>query len=571
MAAGAHRAAGPFVSRFYAKSPFVWNLDGLKVDLTRSWLQWYAHAFEEHYFFVHLMERWARSKGGSKKFIWVGSYLNISKQDRAGFLPAAGLVTHLEIPAWVDRAWQWTLAGMHLIYWGGRMVVGIGTTSAPKRTYRYLWAGISQAEAATVEGRLDFAFLVERGLIRPEECLYILPSVPSPEAQQYMAKRGIHWTTHRSSPLWVTRWERWRGAGQMMVTFVRSIVRREDRFALPVLLQYAFRMHPWIPMTRTLKPQVYLSTVSSCWPENAEIAVMNALGVRTINWSYGANAFGYSQSNDKFQDLGVLRSVAVSREIWVWHEAVANLLESRRILPGKAASAIRLTGPVMCGDSRILGQRASEVRLLHGIETHSDAQYISVFDVPPADRQIRLASGFGPNYYPLAMLEKFFEDILEVLDRFASVHIIVKPKRAINDPTIRRDFPQSMLKLVAPDGEYRRQGRVILLEPDIDPYIPVAMADICLGVPFTSPVMAGLSGGRMGIYHDPLSSVLHFAPKAMAPLVTHGRDELIARLGDILRDGRGIERVGPDAEAYMGPAGDPAVRFANMLKDATYA
>src|SRR5436190_13862838 len=134
---------------------------------------------------------------------------------------------------------------------------------------------------------------------------------------------------------------------------------------------------------------------------------------------------------------------------------------------------------------------------------------------------MRLAIGHGPTVYPPAMLEQFFRD-LEGLLRLPEIVLIVKPKRSLQDP--RREFASSMHRLLG-------SNRAIEVPHDIDPYIPVSLADVCVGVPFTSPVIAALYSGRGGLFHDPMGEVVRVpAAPALMEHVTHSAEELQERV-----------------------------------------
>jgi polysaccharide biosynthesis PFTS motif protein len=151
-----------------------------------------------------------------------------------------------------------------------------------------------------------------------------------------------------------------------------------------------------------------------------------------------------------------------------------------------------------------------------------------VFDVPPVTRGVRLAIGHGPSVYAQGMLEQFFNDI-EGLLKHQEIVLLLKPKRSLKDA--QRDFADSMQRILDPASPWCRSGRVVVLPHDIDPYIPVALADFCIGVPFTSPVVAALESGRAGVFHDPLNELRHvpLAPELLTH-VTHGAAQLRDRL-----------------------------------------
>jgi hypothetical protein len=403
------------------------------------------------------------------------------------------------------------------------------TDAAPCRIF---WTDISAGEVASVDQRLSFCFAVERGLVDPGECLYFLAVPPSPAAADRLRRLGVRWTTVGAFGFLPVAAKLKTLAKLLGSVASGSFVR----------WRHAAEAAPWVAAARALGCRTYLTSVSSAWPEPSQVEALRAKGVRTVNWSYGANTFCFSVADESFRDLGLLRSVSAASEVWVWTDAVEAWLRRRSLA---APPTIREIGPVMSGDSRWLARTPAAARLAYGIAESSSRRYVAVFDVPPVNREMRLAIGHGPTVYPAAMLEQFFRD-LEGLLRLPEVTLIVKPKRSLQDT--RREFADSMHELLA-------SGRVIALPHDIDPYIPVALADVCIGVPFTSPVIAGLYSGRGGLFHDPRGEVVRVpgAPALMGH-VTHGVAELHDQVARLLG-------VGFKSLAQV----DPGERFAAAL------
>ena len=466
--------------------------------------QWRAIQFEERYLFDEMARR---AHPGARR-------------TGAGF-------------AVLDALWLAVLAAGKTVRQARALFRREGNTdTAPCAVF---WTDISAGEVASADRRLSFSFAVERGLIDPRECLYFLAEPPPPEAAERLRRIGVRWTTVASFgflPLPAKLGALAALLGAMF--FSGSLVR----------WRHAAEAAPWIAAARALACGTYLTSVSSAWPEPPQVEALRKRGVRTINWSYGANTFCFSVSDASFRDLGLLRSVTAAAEVWVWTEAVEDWLRRRAL---GAPPAMRLIGPVMSGDSRWLARTPAAARAAYGLAEAPERRYVAVFDVPPVNKEMRLAIGHGPTVYPPAMLEQFFRDV-EGLLRLPEVTLIVKPKRSLQDP--RREFADSMHELLA-------SGRVIAVPHDIDPYIPVALADLCIGVPFTSPVIAGLYSGRGGLFHDPRGELVRVpgAPQLLAH-VTHGARELHTRVSAILQEPpRGHARP------------DPAEVFAALLRE----
>jgi polysaccharide biosynthesis PFTS motif protein len=289
--------------------------------------------------------------------------------------------------------------------------------------------------------------------------------------------------------------------------------------------------------------------VSACWPERPEVAALSSMGLETINWSYGANTFLYAADDSRFRDLGMPRSISIAKEVWVWTELVERWLHSRAL---GEPPVIRVIGPVMCGDSRWLARAPQEARSALGLRVPPGQKLVAVFDVPAIRREWRHI----PTMYPVEMLEQFFADAETILQRMPRLALLIKPKRALGDA--QRDFPDRLRRILDPGSDWRRSGRVLAVAHDIDPYLPVAAADICIGIPFTSPVLVAHWAGRPAFFHDPLAVVRHVpgAPELAAGL-TRSVEELTDRLAALL-----ASPVEPS------PHTDPGAGFAQRLRQA---
>jgi hypothetical protein len=465
-----------------------------KGDFALSLRQWCAVEFEERFLFDELVRRCAPA----------------ARRTGFGF-------------ALLDALWLGVVAlGKTLKQAQSLFRAGACAGSTPCPLF---WTGISAAEVAVADQKLSFSFAVERGFIAPGDCLFFLAQPPPAAGAERLRRLGVRWTTVSAFgflPLGV----KLRALMALLGIALRGLVASVNGPAGFVLWRMRAESVPWLAAARAMQCRTYLTSVSNAWPEPPAVEALRSAGVRTVNWSYGANTFCFSVADPSFKDLGLLRSVSAAAEVWVWNEGVERWLQARSLGP---PPTIRLIGPVMSGDARWLGRTPRAARAAYGLPESPAARYVAIFDVPPVTRDARLAIGHGPSVYAHEMLEQFFKDIEGLLEQ-PDIVLLLKPKRSLKDA--QRDFADSMQRILDPGSPWCRSGRVVALPHDIDPYIPVALADFCIGVPFTSPVAAALESGRAAVFHDPLNELRHVprAPELFAH-VTHGAAELHERLG----------------------------------------
>jgi hypothetical protein len=514
-------------------------LAGRNIDFSRGWAQWLAIGFEERYLFLETLRR----RGGAGHV--AGMPIDTLDDSLPAALPRCD-AARLGSVAILDRVWLGLLAVAKAAKQAVALFRRAGTASASPCDL--LWTGISANEFADAEQRLDLTFAAQRGFVDRSRTLYFLPSKPREKVAERLAAQGIRWTTV-SAFGFLPRAHRLNALAELGAVVLRALWRLPGGIKSLVAARLAAESVPWVAAAQSLGAATHLASVSVCWPEPPEAVALDALGLRTVNWSYGANTFHFSQSSPAFKDLALSRSITTAREVWVWNADVLRLLQARALME---PPVIRVTGPAMCGDARWLACDPEEARARFGLQP--GARAIAVFDVPPVTREMRLAIGHGPSAYPAEMLEQFFRDVETLLEEFPQAVVIVKPKRSFKDT--RRQFAESMQRILHPESPWAAAGRVIGVPHDIDPYIPVALAELSLGVPFTSPVIAAMESGRHGVFHDPLGSVTRVpgAPGLLAH-TTHSSAELVQRVAALLeRPVRGhlVE--------------EPAKQFATLLR-----
>lgn len=556
------------INDIHAKSVSHLKIFGVVVDFQNNILQWLAMNFHGYFHFLHLARRWMIHHELRDNCRLAGTFFAHWEKHMGLSLPKV-----VEIPTahWMgalDRLWQWTFTfadGLRQIYY---LLRKTQFEMGEEKKIRYIWTDINPGDIATGPQRFDFAFLVERNLISPDECLYLLLKEPTLAMREWLKKRGIRWallTSFDAMLNWPQRLLAIWGIGWAF--FKNSIFNWKSRWCVPFLIRFGIQACPWVLIGKAFPLKAYLATASSDLNERPAVAVMNALGIRTINWSYSGNYFAYTVNWNRFQDISVFASIFVSREIWLWNNTILEWMKARSV-PVCNHVQFRITGPIMSGDSRLIKKAAGDVRRKNGLVFKENVKYIAVFDVPPHSKSTRLKVGEGPSWYPLEVLEGFFQDFIEVLNRFPNICLIIKLKRSLNDPS--RDYSLSLRRLVDPKGVYCKEQRVIHLPHDSDPYLAVALADFCIGIPFTSPVVVGFYEGKEGVFHDPLCTFNFFRPQVFKPFITRGRQELMSKISGWLDNKQApvfkhLDQL--NMELYSGLSEDPTIRFSKMLQD----
>ena len=383
-----------------------------------------------------------------------------------------------------------------------------------------IWAGITPREMPVSENRLNSFWAVNYNVIRSSKVLYILPNKPSHEQERYsLNNKAQTIPKHRILSLLDFK-QKIALLNSLLMLVIYSLLLCYKPSSLKKV-EYAISSIKWMWIAKKLNTKSYIGSSSSSWPEQPEVAVMNAMGIKTITWMYSANTIGYSSEKGSFKGDGLERSTLVSKEYWVWSAAVKKYLLNRTRSDIHSETDINVVGSMMCGDSRYLKRTSSEIREELGI--NNGGYYIAIFDITihSPDWMARFASSpLGGNK---ESLDAFYKGVLSLLDVSSDIKLLIKPKRK-NDLNLMCD---EYLKLTDEGNKFVKDGQVILLDPYMDPYLPIAAADGCIGMPFTSPILAALSEDRNGIYYDPCYTARYPAELEYKSMLLHKEEMLL--------------------------------------------
>jgi hypothetical protein len=497
-------------------------LGGMEIDFSRHLWQILAVEFERLWLFIASVRR---SGAGAQRAVvppWIA--LALGPQMLKAEFPDIEF-RHSWIHMLCERAYEWAVSAAHVARTCLQLGANLLQTRLATGPRRILWTGISPQEIPSAPDQLHYGWAAAYGPVAPAEVLYFPPLAPNAAQSAFLAAQSIVSVAPAAAGRLIPWSARLQALGAALAACLRGLF-ADSAVVGPLRARFMARAPLWQAIVRALGARLYITSTSYSWPEKPEVAVLPPEGVRSVIWSYSANTLWFARSTSNFRDTNLVRCIVVSDEFWVWNDAVRRYYERRRASEALPFPRIEVTGPMMCGDIRHLELTPAVARRRLGLP--KDGYCLSVFDVPTVDEAWRHKFGGGPVSIELDFAEAFFDGIREVLDALPDVRVILKLKRQLGERY--RRFPQSMLNLIAPDGRWMREQRVLLVDVNCDPYLPVAAGDASLGMPCTSPVLAALSAGRPAAYYDPLG-ILAYSPEAgLAALRIGSTSALLAQV-----------------------------------------
>lgn len=527
------------------RPPQVEDGDSIIVDFSAHLWQVIGLEFERAWLFQAIARRHAEVYAVAAAKIVEPAVIRVSKR----LDNARSDVNRYSLWGAIDILSEWMLTGAYL----GRMLIGtVRAIFLPRLQIGrrlYLWRGISPREIPDKAGRVDFAWAAHGAQLDASNLVYFLPTRLTVPQRKYL---------HQSEIVAVEPLDEFRILGRraLLDNSIRSLrcikVAAGWRRGLEGawLARLAVRALIWGKIAETVGARWYITTTSSSWPEQAELAVLKQRGVRSITWAYSANSLTFAWHNEGFRDVGVERSLLTTDEFWVWNEAFRQWLEGRRCGATSSKQQIRVVGALMCGDSRLMRIRVEKARQLLGLP--SGQWIVGVFDMPAISVQWKQRFGGGPSMIEFEYYAAFLHGILQVLKELPDIAVLLKLKREVGDWT--REFPEELQELLMLANESSAgNGRVHLIDVDVDPYLPIACSDMTIGMPYTSPVLAGLAMGKPGCYYDPTGIANYPSEPALRLITLQTPDALVDA---VRRRGASLARGGPLARITP-PIPDP--------------
>lgn len=418
----------------------------------------------------------------------------------------------------LDRIWEGGQHTARLVRLAARLVLAIVARLSPTRetltpcSILYLCDNLNDLHESS--DRRSFTWVLDGERICEKDVLFVLPEARDERLERLLSvlpgttiQAGRLQDLYRQVPIA----QLGRSLGHVLTRapvaaiapFVSSVRSMHERYVLSSM--------EFDPIVRHVCPTCCLETDSSMGVERPALVYFRQLEIATVMCHFSAVLLFYTRpGGNAVRDFVYAHPVA--SHIVCWNEHAKELVKAH---PHEGTEVLVL-GPMMPGRDDVLAEHrcALRARTLPPNKPRSliEKKWVSVFDVMPTPAPRPRHPGLRGHAEPYTehYWIGFVRDMLRLLDDDLEMVMVYKPKRAhvVGElyplsawfPTRATEYAQLM-------GAIHQHERMILLEEDLNPWIALAVADLCITIPSSSPVCAAWHLGVPGIYHDPLGQL----------------------------------------------------------------
>lgn len=389
---------------------------------------------------------------------------------------------------------------------------------------KYIYEGVSILELSVSKDECTFSWIIDDKIIKKNEVFFLLPIPDFQIAQKaYNPEKNDSFiaSCHRH----INRFSKRKKILKSFIEMLKHALLSFTKLSVMEMIKFSFKIRilKWIPLIDSLKPKVYIATSGTIGLENPVLIYLNAKGIKTITWCYGGNYSAFfkdKMSNSKH----VILCNLLSSQYIVWHKNFKNFIEEHHQYKD---IQINVLGPLMSSHERVMESEKKHIANRMGINWNNNLKYLSFFDSPPvSEKFIQDPEDIQPLYANREYNSLFIKDILNLLDDFDRLFLILKPKRSL---TSGKFYYSEETKNMF--SKLKNNPRVKILDYLINPWLVLALSDICVATPFGSPVFAALHYGKPGIFHDPMNIALIHRYNELDELITHSYLELKNTVG----------------------------------------
>jgi len=316
----------------------------------------------------------------------------------------------------------------------------------------------------------------------------------------------------------------------------------------------------WSYLSKILKIKTYVNSTSHGIFANYDVLLLNAMQVNTVMYSYSANSMVLSK-NIAVEPFHLSYSRILHKFLTVWTKHYAQVFKKRKFRGG---FQIKITGPLMAAKSHFTEEDIEIFREKYIGTPKASAIYIGAFDIAPQMRGWAAEStAFVQSIYSGDFCSTFLEDIERLIQEDLDIVILYKAKR-------KRDWRSSYN--ILPDrivGVLERMEKTpqwITLDNNINPWIPILLSDIVVGIPFTSICIAAHSRSIPFLYHNAGHTVRFPTIPFLLPYMTHSYDSLYQKINLIVEKKLHYNSIG-DEFCEKEPAHGFNQEFVNFLRN----
>jgi hypothetical protein len=424
--------------------------------------------------------------------------------------------------SWVNRACDVMLEKICNLALSGRLawecVLGLCLSDPQKvGSVQYIYDGIALSELGTEQDKISFTWMLRTGRIDPEQILYVLPSTD----RTY----GNELRTVRKDRMFLYYDKKTAGKvlGQLIADLLWNVFVVDIRRIY--IRRFVLQSLRWIPLDEAVDLKAYLVTFSAISAEEPITVYWNQRKVRTIMWAYGANCYLFNTVAQPCRFRHVVFCDFLVSTLIGWHGHFKRFVEEHP----QSQVKVQVLGPLMCGNEQLMQIERKIINSDFKFDLTAGSKVISVFDVAPQRWRAKQIMGEGASISLGQYQEAFLQDMLRLVDENEKIIVVYKPKRNMKDHLFH--YSESMTHL------WERMGahpRIKFMDFDADPWATIAVADLCICMPFESPAFAALHYGRSAIFHDPCGIVQMHRYRDFSELLTSSYQDLSVKVQDML-------------------------------------
>lgn len=426
---------------------------------------------------------------------------------------------------------------------------------------KYIYDGISVKELFTDKNFRTFTWVIDEKIVRTNEILFLLPEA---NFQLYgypksLFQRQSFCAIRRDALLGILSL---RDRLKCIILLVKILLANFLSFSFleAVKFESSVKISVWHAVTRFLKPKVYITTISHMQVEDPAILYFNAKGIKTVMFFYGTNSYLFTKEATRcdFRMIGLFDFL--STNLVAWNNHYKDFIESH--IQKKAA--IQVIGPLMPGGEDVIGYTKQRLCGIASVGYNPKFKYIVFFDCPPKSSQFNIVTQF-PVHNLKEYNYSFISDIGRLLELFRDVFFIFKPQRSLAGRIF--DYSEDFLKSI---DRMKKSNRFTMLDYNINPWIPIALADICISMPFESPNIAALHYGKPAIFHDPWDIAHYHRYGKIKNLISHDFNQLEGLVRGFLYNPTVFKDIQRDMDLsdFVGlePGTNSSVKFREFLR-----
>ena len=259
-------------------------------------------------------------------------------------------------------------------------------------------------------------------------------------------------------------------------------------------------------LSKQLNVEVFVNSAYGGITETPIVSILKADKLKTVFWYYYNMGYKYFNSNLKnsynFELIEDCFSLSEFR--YLWSEIDVNILKARNLnyLFNEKINFVNI-GPVMLGNNRYFKFSPQEVRKLVKFIGKKDCKiWITIFDVATFYPYKHTEHRWPIGNHSEVSVDKFFNILIETMKKFPDVGFLYKPKRSLQKNNLAWKVTNTHREFIKKDNKYVKNGQLVILENNVDPYLPILLCDHAVGMTFTSAITATNYFKRNSVYLD---------------------------------------------------------------------